>query len=647
MRVRRVVVALTVFAGLVAGPVAAVAQPTTGDLVVRVRDAALQDDGSTRLLVSITGPAAEGRILEASELTVREDGTPVDGLTVTPLLESDPTAVGVVLAVDVSGSTAGPPIEAARTAAVSFAEEVTGAGGQVGVVSFGPDARLIAPLTTDAAVLRTAIAGLEAAGETALYDGVALAAGTLADFEGLRNIIVFSDGADTVSALTLDAAVAAAADAETPVTTVALATDALDPEAILAIAQGTGGQVIEAVDTTSLAGAFDAAAEAIASQYVVTYVAAPAESEDLELTVAATLGAATAEDTLTVVNPRRTVSSGPAPAPVAAPPVPPTPEVLWVGLAATFLALVLLLGMVVSAVREESGSRRLQRRLGAYSRGGRARSRGRDLDATELSRRAGAVMGHLPRPAGFDAALQQRIDRAAWPLRANEFLAIQLGASLVGALVGWALSGAAFVGVVGLAVGWFVPRVILDRTVRKRSDAFLEQLPDTLGLLAGSLKAGYGLVQAVDTVVRETPAPTSEEFGRVLTETRLGMPLPEALEGMAERTGNEDFGWVVMAINIQSQVGGNLAQLLETVSATLRDRAQLRRQVRSLSAEGKLSAYVLLGMVPALGFYMSLVNPAYVRLLWTTSMGRTMSMVGLALLGVGVVGIKKVITIDV
>ncbi len=151
----------------------------------------------------------------------------------------------------------------------------------------------------------------------------------------------------------------------------------------------------------------------------------------------------------------------------------------------------------------------------------------------------------------------------------------------------------------------------------------------------------------MDTVVREASAPTSEEFARALTETRLGMALSEALEGMAQRTDSEDFGWVVMAINIQSEVGGNLAQLLETVANTLREREQVRRQVRTLSAEGKLSAWVLIALVPLMGLYMLSVNRDYVSLLWTTSMGRTLLGVGLTLLTLGIVGIRKVIRIDV
>jgi tight adherence protein B len=347
------------------------------------------------------------------------------------------------------------------------------------------------------------------------------------------------------------------------------------------------------------------------------------------------------------LNPRPVRWSAPAAATIADPLLPAESWLLWIGLGAVFLALVTMIGVVSVAARSEGENRRLERSLRAYTTGGSSRGHRHHLDAARFSRGAGNLVDRLPKPAGFDAALQRRIDQTSWPLRASEFVALQIGATAGIGLLAWALTGSLAFLMVGGAVGWFVPRAVLDHRVRTRASAFMEQLPDTLQLMAGSLKAGYGLVQAIDTVVRESPAPTSEEFSRVLTETRLGMGLSEALEGMAERTDSEDFGWVVMAINIQSQVGGNLAQLLETVAGTLREREQVRRQVKTLSAEGKLSAWVLIGLVPAMGLYMLASNPEYVSQLWTTSMGRTMSAIGLAGVAGGILGIKKVITIEV
>jgi tight adherence protein B len=137
----------------------------------------------------------------------------------------------------------------------------------------------------------------------------------------------------------------------------------------------------------------------------------------------------------------------------------------------------------------------------------------------------------------------------------------------------------------------------------------MKQLPDTLQLLAGTLKAGYGVLQAIDTVVKEVEDPTSTEFQRALTEARLGLPLEDSLGDMAERIDSDDFRWVVVAMNIQRQVGGNLAELLETVAATLRGREQVRRQISALSAEGRLSAIILIALPFVILGFLLMTNP--------------------------------------
>ena len=147
------------------------------------------------------------------------------------------------------------------------------------------------------------------------------------------------------------------------------------------------------------------------------------------------------------------------------------------------------------------------------------------------------------------------------------------------------------------------------------------QLADTLQLMAGALSAGLSLAQGVDTVVREGSDPVASEFRRALMETRLGVDIEDALRGVAERMQSVDFEWVVMAIRIQREVGGNLAEILDNVADTLRERAMIRRQIRVLTAEGRLSAWVLAGLPVAIAIYMFIVNPDYIGLLFTHPIG--------------------------
>ena len=188
------------------------------------------------------------------------------------------------------------------------------------------------------------------------------------------------------------------------------------------------------------------------------------------------------------------------------------------------------------------------------------------------------------------------IERSDLPLRTGEVFYMQLGAALLlGSPAGlrWACSRCSCCGL--FALGFFLPVLWLKLKARKRQKAFDEQLPDTLVAMAASLKAGHSWNQAMETVIREGSEPTSREFGRVANEVRLGRPNDDAMQAMADRLGSIDFEFVVMSVNIQRQVGGSLADLLDQVGETVRQRQQFRRKVKALCAMGRMSAYTLVG----------------------------------------------------
>jgi tight adherence protein B len=211
-----------------------------------------------------------------------------------------------------------------------------------------------------------------------------------------------------------------------------------------------------------------------------------------------------------------------------------------------------------------------------------------------------------------------------------------------------ALSGAnLLLSLVSLALGVVVPWAFLGMKRSRRLKAFDSQLAGCLQLIAGSLQAGLSLAQALDTVVREGTEPLSGEFRRALVETRLGVPIEEALESIGQRMESADFTWTVMAIRIQREVGGNLAELLLNVAATLREREYLRRQVKSLSAEGRFSAYILLGLPIVVILYMMLTNPTYIDPLISTPVGWVMLSGMVILMVLGAVTMKKLIKVEV
>jgi tight adherence protein B len=168
-----------------------------------------------------------------------------------------------------------------------------------------------------------------------------------------------------------------------------------------------------------------------------------------------------------------------------------------------------------------------------------------------------------------------------------------------------------------------------------------------LTLVASSLTTGFSLLQALDGVARDADEPSAKEFSRALAETRIGADLNESLDHLADRMGSKNLRWTAMAIDIQRQVGGNLAETLRNTAGTLRDRESLSRHVKALAAEGKLSAYILLALPIGLFLYMLVANPTYIALLWTTMIGIGMSVAGLISMAFGMFWMSKVIKVEV
>ncbi|MGC1210415.1 MAG: type II secretion system F family protein, partial [Micromonospora sp.] len=200
----------------------------------------------------------------------------------------------------------------------------------------------------------------------------------------------------------------------------------------------------------------------------------------------------------------------------------------------------------------------------------------------------------------------------------------------------------------GAALGWFGPGVHGRLRESRRRRAFADQLPDALQLVVGSLRSGFSLAQAIDAVVRDSPpGPLTVELGRAMAEVRLGSDLDDALQRVAQRVENDDLAWAVMAIRIQRDTGGNLAEVLETTVETLRERDRLRRHVRALSAEGRLSAYVLIGLPVVLAIWMLLTRREYLSPLWTTPVGLAMLVGAVVLMVVGIFWMARWIKVEV
>ncbi len=248
---------------------------------------------------------------------------------------------------------------------------------------------------------------------------------------------------------------------------------------------------------------------------------------------------------------------------------------------------------------------------------------------------------------GFGERLDAELEAAGVGVRSGEFVVLSVVAFLVGAVLGAAIMRNPLLALLIGAVCGAAPTAALRMALRKRTEKMRDQLPDVLTIMASSLRAGHSFMQALDTVAREIPQPAATEFQRVVAEIRLGRATDDALEALSERVGSADFKWAVLAVNIQREVGGNLAEILDNVADTLRERATMRRQIRVLTAEGRLSAWVLTLLPIAIAVYMFAVNPDYIGLLFTTKMGLFMVGIAVFLLVAGVLWMRKIVDIDV
>ncbi|MGH2529054.1 MAG: type II secretion system F family protein [Actinomycetota bacterium] len=248
---------------------------------------------------------------------------------------------------------------------------------------------------------------------------------------------------------------------------------------------------------------------------------------------------------------------------------------------------------------------------------------------------------------GFSVRLDDRLEQAGVPMRAGEFVALTAVGAIAGAIVGAILLPNIFFVLMVAAGGGLLPYLWLLRAIAKRQKRLSEQLSDTLSILASALRAGHSFLQALDQVAKEINEPSASEFQRVVSEIRLGRPVEDSLLAMADRVASEDLRWAVLAVNIQREVGGNLAEVLDIVANTVRERAYVHRQVRVLSAEGRISVTILSVLPFLIAMYIAIVNPEYIGPLFTTTAGRIMLVVGGSLMGLGIFVMSRMVRIDV
>jgi tight adherence protein B len=309
--------------------------------------------------------------------------------------------------------------------------------------------------------------------------------------------------------------------------------------------------------------------------------------------------------------------------------------VLGAAFVATFLLAVLLLS---------TGRKGQQRRSVAALMG---RGKKQAAETSWIPTGMAEAGDRLATASGFSGRLEAMLEQAELPMKAGEFAALIVLCAIAGGVLGAILLANIIFALLFAAVASVIPYAWLVRARKKRQKMMAEQLPDVLSILASSLRAGHSFLQALDQVAGEIKDPSAGEFNRVVAEIRLGRSIDDAMVEMADRVGSEDMRWAVVAVNIQRQVGGNLAEVLDIVANTVRERAYVQRQVRVLSAEGRLSIAILSALPFGIFIYLALMNPEYVNPLFTTMLGRILLLVGGALMATGIFVMTRIVRIDV
>ena len=255
--------------------------------------------------------------------------------------------------------------------------------------------------------------------------------------------------------------------------------------------------------------------------------------------------------------------------------------------------------------------------------------------------------------------IRERISRADAKLRVIEYVILVVLSAIGMAVIGYFLPRdnsfaiAAIAGFVGLRI----PRFYVRTMAKKRMESFDNQLSDTLNLWVNALRSGYSVLQSMEAIATELPAPVSVEFERVVQEVRLGLSVEQALANMYRRVPSEDLDLVITAVNIQREVGGNLAEVLDTISHTIRERVRIKGEIRTLTAQGRVSGWIISLLPVALGFFLYLINPEYVSQLWIKEepwiwpqvipCGWLVMLFSAIMVGIGAFAISKIVDIEV
>jgi tight adherence protein B len=583
---------------------------------------------------TLTLPAA--RSIDAGSVRVTENGRPVRGASVMPADGASAHRFGVVLLIDASKSMRGRSLSDAVTAARTFVAH-RNAGQPLAIVSFAGRADVLQQFTTDPVAIERGLSGVRLQpGNTHLFDAVSQSVAMIRSARITSGaIIVLSDGGERGSAATLQQVTAAATQAGVRIFAVGLPARHSHFASMSRLAAGTGAEFSSVASTGDLTRVYDRLGSRLASQYLIRYRSTAPPGVRVRVAVDLGPGAGTA----------RTGYATPALQAAAGRPFRRTPaQALWMSgagalLASLVVALLLAVGLWL-VLRPRRGT--LRARLAAYVR---PVDEGEAASSGELTGRMLDSAARSLERTRWVPRLAERLDIAAISIPAGRLVAY-VGAGTLLALAILAAAGGPALALLALVIPG-VTWALISRRVGRRRRVFAEQLPDNLQVIASAMRAGHSFSGALATVVDDAPEPTRAELQRVIADERLGVPVEEALAVVARRMDNRDLEQVSLVAALQRETGGNTAEVLDRVTETVRERLALRRLVKTLTAQGRMSRWVVSCLPAGLLTIITLINPDYVAPLYATSFGRMALVVAAVMVVCGSLVIKRIVDIKV
>jgi tight adherence protein B len=577
------------------------------------------------------------KVLVPGQVEVRENGRRIADVTVASAQGGAARRFGVVLAIDTSTSMRGRPLRGAVQAARRFVARRQPQQ-PVALVTFAGTIRVALPFTTDPVAIDRALSAIAISGGGSKVLDAAARSVTLirGSHAASGSVVLLSDGGDRGSTTPMDAVVAAAKADNARIFAIGLRGAKPDFGVLNLLAAGSGAEFSSAASPQDLARIFGRLGSQLANQYLVQYrsPAGPRERVQVEVRVRDLPGAGRAayRTPATVVVPGLPFHHSPG-------------QTLWLS-PATVLAVAMVLALLAVATLRlllRPAGRPLRDRMSAYVR--------------EAAPEAGDAPAPAPRSprTGAGRVLEQlqwwtrfKIDvdvggLTATPERLMAY-GVAAGVVLFGLLL--AVTGRPALALPGLLAPVGVYVAVAHRA-RKRREAFTAQLPDNLQMIASAMRAGHSFAGALAAVVDDAPDPSRDELRRVVADERLGTPLDAALGVIVERMSSRDLEQVALVAALQRETGGNTAEVLERVIDTVRERVALQRNIQTLTAQGRMSRWVLTAIPIVLLAAITAINPAYVSPLYHTSLGHLLLCVATAMVIAGSVVIKNIVNIKV